>query len=225
MTKPLYLRARDWIHWRLGPGLSAFGERIGSNALVYNPILYYSFHSLAQRNAPVVIGAIADLFPDARRWLDVGAGSGAFAAEVQRAGRAVVACEYSRFGRRLARKQGIDALPFDLQIPVPAAITGHFDLAYCFEVAEHLPAALGDRLIDFICGHAPTVVFSAAQPGQKGSGHINEQPRKYWIDRFARLGFAHSIIHSDGLASKFAAARVSDWFINNVLVFERGRTA
>ena len=55
-------------------------------------------------------------------------------------------------------------------------------------MAEHLPQELGDRLVAFVAGLAPIIVFSAAQPGQGGLAHINEQPLAYWRDRFAESG-------------------------------------
>jgi hypothetical protein len=40
----------------------------------------------------------------------------------------------------------------------------------------------------FLSNLAPVVVFSAAQPGQGGLGHVNEQPTDYWIDLFEKEG-------------------------------------
>ena len=221
MKKSFYHRLTDWLRWRLGPVLAVFGEKTNIEWLIYNPFIYYSFDALAQRNAPAVISAIAERFSDTNRWLDVGAGSGAFAVEAKRMGREVVACEYSRFGRRLARKKGVDVHAFDLHKPISSNLQGGFDLAYCFEVAEHLPPALGDRLVAFICEHAKRVVFTAAQPGQRGVGHINEQPREYWIERFKQHGFTYSHDDSKSLAQAFSRASISSWFEHNVLVFHR----
>src|SRR5687768_1336483 len=102
--KPLTAKATDWFLWRAGPGLSKLGEKLGLNWLVYNPLLYHSFNELALRNAPGVIGAITQRFPAAQRFIDVGAGAGAFAAQVARVGKSVVACEYSPHGRKYAKR-------------------------------------------------------------------------------------------------------------------------
>ena len=64
-----------------------------------------------------------------------------------------------------------------------------YDLAICLEVAEHLPAAAASRLVRSLTGVAPMVLFSAAIPGQKGSGHVNEQWPSYWKPLFAAHGF------------------------------------
>ena len=132
--------------------------------------------------------AIDDVFSDVRTVIDVGAGSGATAAQAARTGKRVQACEKSRVGRLIGRMQGVRGVPFDLRKEKPAEIDGPADLAYCFEVAEHLPQELGDRLVTFVAGLAPIIVFSAAQPGQGGLAHINEQPLTYWRDRFCESG-------------------------------------
>lgn len=36
---------------------------------------------------------------------------------------------------------------------------------------------------------APVVLFSAATPGQSGTGHINEQWPDYWAERFEERGY------------------------------------
>lgn len=219
--KPIQQRAKDWLLWRSGPALSRVGERLGINWLTYNPLLYYSFNELALQNAPGVMGVITKRFPAAIRYLDVGAGGGAFAAQTARLGKTVQACEYSPHGRRYARRQGVDIHPFDLTQDEPTDITGSFDLAYCFEIAEHLTPEIGYRLVQFLVKRAPLIVFTAAQPGQEGSGHINEQPKSYWIERFVSAGARHNIEASEELSRAFAAANVSSWFERNVLVFER----
>lgn len=218
-SKSLPQRARDWFMWRAGPALSRVGEKAGWDWLVYNPLLYYSFNELALQNAPGVIGAIAARFPNARSYLDVGAGGGAFAAYAGKVGKRVVACEYSPHGRKYARKQGVDIHAFDLTQTPPTDIQGRFDLAYCFEIAEHLPPEIGLNLVRFLVERGETIVFTAAQPGQGGSGHINEQPKEYWVERFQSAGARYDPVASDDLAGAFRAAGVSTWFERNVLVF------
>ena len=212
----LPFRASDFA----GTRASRLGERRGWDWLTYNPMTMWSYHRMARRDAGPVIAALAETFPDARSYVDVGAGSGAFAAEARRRGKPATALERSRVGRALARAQGAQAVPFDLAYSQP---TGHeADLAYCFEVAEHLPAELGDRLVTFLAGVAPCVVFTAAPPGQGGCGHINEQPQTYWIERFRAEGMEHSAEDTAALKRAFRANGVdAPWFDANVLVFRR----
>ena len=189
-------------------------------ALIYNPLHFLHFHESAHLSAPGVAAGFAAVFPEARDFVDVGAGSGAYAAELTRRGKNVVACEHSPFGRFLARRQRVDIRPFDLNSQPPAVFGETFDLAYCFEVAEHLPEPLGLQLAVFVASLAPTVVFTAAQPGQGGTGHINEKPKGYWEKTFAEYGFSLDSVRTDALASQWMAARIpARWLIDNVLVF------
>ena len=204
---------------RVGSALSKVGERFGIDSLTYNPLVFRYYHAHAVASAPVVADTFQDVFPAARRFLDVGAGSGAFAAALQRRGHTVVALEHSRLGRLIGRRQGVPVKPFDLakNEPDPRDVD-QFDVSYCFEVAEHLPPALGDRLVGFVAATGATVVFTAAPPGQGGSGHINEQPAEYWISRFEACGMRHRSDLQQRVASGFGKAR-SSWLAPNVLVF------
>lgn len=170
---------------RLGYQGSALGDRLGIDALRYNRTIFRMYDRLATNDAPAVADAILGLFPDAETIVDVGAGSGAYAAELASRGKRVVALERSRIGRGMAESRGVDVRPFDLRrIPSPIVC----DLAYSFEVAEHIPRELAVRYVTFLCACAPIVFLTAAPPGQGGTGHLNEQPRAYWVDLFAAAG-------------------------------------
>jgi SAM-dependent methyltransferase len=71
--------------------------------------------------------------------------------------------------------------PFDLKRT--------FDIAFCLEVAEHLPEKCADLLIESMTKHSDTIVFSAAIPGQGGQNHINERWPDYWERKFMSKGF------------------------------------
>lgn len=62
-----------------------------------------------------------------------------------------------------------------------------FDLVLSLEVAEHVPPAFTGELIQRLAkATAKYLVFSAARPGQGGTGHIDESMhnRTWWIDSF-----------------------------------------
>ncbi len=211
-----WLRARP-IRMKVTNASSQLGERLGIDWLTYNPLVFLFFHEYAVADAPTVARTFEEVFPEADRFVDAGAGSGAYAAELRRRGHVVVAYEYARLGRFIARLQGVDARPFDLAQPIAPA---ECDLAYSFEVAEHLPPELGDRLVTFLAASAPTVVFTAAPPGQGGSGHINEQERPYWVERFRKHGMVERQELRDRVAAGFRDVR-SSWLAANVMVFTR----
>jgi SAM-dependent methyltransferase len=98
------------------------------------------------------------------------------------------------------------ALPDDL---------GTFDLAVSLEVAEHLPPHRANSFVGDLCRLAPTVVFSAAIPGQGGHGHVNEQWPEYWKNTFA----CHGYVCSGALRFRFwENPHIENWYAQNILV-------
>lgn len=202
---------------RVAGRLSRFGEHRGWDWLVYNPIHFLHFHDYAVTDAPAVLDGMEAVFPCASSYADVGAGSGAYAAEATRRGHPTVAYERDRFGRFLARRQGVHALPFDLTSPPSPP---RCDLAFCFEVAEHVPPDLGDALVAFLAATAKEILFTAAPPGQGGTGHINEQPMAYWETRFALHGKRLDQERTVAMRSALGNAHLrSHWLHRNATVF------
>jgi SAM-dependent methyltransferase len=200
-------------------GLSCVGRRLSLDWLVYNPIEFYRYHLYARSAQDAVADAIIETFPDASSFVDVGAGTGTFAAALKRRGRRVAACEWSPWGRLFGLAQGIRAERFDLRRLDPAPYP-QADVAYCFEVAEHLPAVLGDRLVVYLA-HYPVVVFSAAHPEQGGHEHINEQPKTYWVERFAAQGMVQDDARGARLVERFASKQAPWWLVDNTMVLAR----
>lgn len=108
--------------------------------------------------------------------IDVGCGTGAWAAVAGQLGRAAYGVDFG--------------VPLDLTtcVYVDHDLTDGYDcladLAICLEVAEHLPESSAQVLVQGLA-HAELVLFSAATPGQPGVGHVNCQPHDYWHDLFA----------------------------------------
>lgn len=61
-----------------------------------------------------------------------------------------------------------------------------YDCVLSFETAEHIDPVGTDQFIDNIVRAASKhILFTAAPPGQLGCGHINLQPKEYWIEKFS----------------------------------------
>ena len=199
-------------------GLSRLGEKLGWEWLVYNPLVHIAFERSARRNAPPMVRAIREMFPAVKTVVDVGAGTGTWSAEFQRGGFNVVACEYSAKLRRKASAKGVNVKPFDLSKstqPLPGA---PFDLAISTEVAEHIPESLADAMVQYMANSGRLIVFTAAQPGQGGTGHINEQPREYWQEKFAKIGCEYLERETRQLAEKLRTANTQSFVYDNLSV-------
>lgn len=93
------------------------------------------------------------------------------------------------------------------------------DLAICLEVFEHIPATGADTAIKFLTKTSDTIVFSAAQVGQGGEGHINCQPKSYWAEKFWENGFILDIKATKELILTMANGYHMGWFVKNAGVY------
>lgn len=109
----------------------------------------------------------------------------------------------------------------DLSIP-PVKLSSR-DLVICLEVAEHLPPESADTLCDtLVQATGGTLLFSAATPGQGGSGHLNEQSHEYWRERLEARGLRFDPETTDRLGRMWSeVARVAWWYSKNLMVFWR----
>lgn len=173
----------------------------------YPVSLYAETRPAIKASAAAVVPTLVDLFLPTLA-LDVGCGEGWWMAELERLG-----CEaWGIDGPHVSPEAG-SFTAHDLEDPIAAE---GYDLAISLEVAEHLSPRRADSLVADLCRAAPTVVFSAAVPGQGGAGHVNEQWPAYWVEKFAEHGYAGTgalrwLLWDD--------KTIAPWYRQNLLVF------
>lgn len=107
--------------------------------------------------------------------------------------------------------QGDVTVPMDL---------GVFEWAMCIEVAEHVPTPTSEQLVRNLARHCLCgVIFSAAPPGQRGTGHINCQTREFWETLFRDHGLLHKPVVSDHLRRLLGARTRLHWLRDNLMIF------
>lgn len=169
------------------------------------------------RSAAAVIPVIRSL-ARIESVLDVGCGRGVWLAEWERHGvRDVAGADGSYVDRASLSIPPERFAAVDLSQPID--LGRRFDLVQCLEVAEHLPDACADTLVDSIVRHGSLVLFSAATPGQGGEHHVNEQSYDYWRGKFAARGYSlfdavRPLIEGD--------RRIELWYRLNTLLFAEG---
>ena len=139
---------------------------------LYDRSYYETLRQGGRRSAEAVLPRVFDLAAP-RSIIDFGCGDGTWLAAAIRLGATDVL--------------GVDGawVPTDaLQIPpsrfravdlsAPLDLGRRFDLAFCLEVAEHLPSCAAPVLVRTLASHAPLILFSAAVPFQGGEDHVNE---------------------------------------------------
>jgi len=146
--------------------------------------------------------------------LDVGAGTGVYVDELRAQG---------------VRAQGVDiANPqprpdhvwtqdlFECKVTAPVVL--------CIEVAEHIEAEQAPALIEKIWSMTEPggyVIWSAAQPGQGGVGHVNCQHPIYWTGLAQSVGFVRDYALEDDLHEWITAGYHMGWFARNRQVWRR----
>jgi SAM-dependent methyltransferase len=221
MIKNLLYRSirRVWTTGYLGA--SRLGERIGWDCLTYNWGITYSLHRMARRDAPIFVSDLLDVLPGVTSVADVGCGSGVYSAELQSRGLKVVGCEYGARPLRWAKLLGVNAVPFDLSKSGSSLPGRPYDLAISLEVAEHVPPVFADRFVDFMCETSDRIILTAAVPGQGGYGHVNEQPKEYWIEKFEKRGLSLNATTTDVLARRLQGHGVSRYLYQNIMCLDK----
>ena len=99
-------------------------------------------------------------------------------------------------------------------------------MAVCMEVAEHIPANNSSRLVQNITDSSNNFVWwTAAPPGQGGTGHINCRDVCYWIREFESCGFIPKWEMTYEVKAQLL--KISDivqfysWFRDNLTIFKR----
>lgn len=181
---------------------------------LYGEQFYQSIREGSARSAAVVVPMVIDLVhPESV--VDVGCGTGAWLARFQQCGvRQVLGLESSPIGAHLADIDPSRIRRVDVSRPFHLERT--FDLAMSLEVAEHLPEESAAGFIQSLTALGSVVLFSAAVPGQTGTGHINEQWPSYWVRHFAE----HEFTVVDCLRDRiWNDPRIEWWYRQNLLLF------
>lgn len=155
----------------------------------YDKSFFVNRRSLTQASAQIILNIIFPILKP-NSVLDIGCATGIWLAEAINNGAGLI--------------QGIDGpwVPVDeLEISrdnfvthdiseSPPDIKEKFDLALCIELAEHLNPTAGGQLVERLTKISDSILFSAAIPGQGGTGHVNENIQSYWQKIFASHNFS-----------------------------------
>jgi len=139
-----------------------------------------------------------------------------------------------------ARMLGVDAFGVD-QLVEEGTWPSHFyhknlvdyfklpqevELVTCIEVGEHLHESAHATLCDTICNNLAHggnyLIFSAARPGQGGTGHISCRPAEYWAQEFIARGLTQNLHLTMNLALLFSNINTPlNYWWDNLMVFEK----
>ena len=190
----------------------------------YSPEFYRSVEERARGTASTVLSLLENMgaLRHGSTLVDLGCGSGAWTGEFSRSG-------YFSSVLGLDLPSSIDYLieakpnfP-DIVTLIPADFcSDNFqppagDLIVSTEVLEHLPADCALRVFRSF-DKFEAVLFSAAQPGQGGTHHVNERPLSYWVQEARDLGF---LVYDPFRERLLSDPSIPRFYGHNLLLFVR----
>jgi len=98
------------------------------------------------------------------------------------------------------------------------------ELVLCLEVAEHIDEDKADDVVKSIVGTVEPggmLIWSAAHPGQGGTGHINCQPKAYWDSRFKEAGLERDENMEARLLDYIKSGYHMGWFLQNAMLYKK----
>jgi cyclopropane fatty-acyl-phospholipid synthase-like methyltransferase len=179
------------------------------------------------KNSCAIIAECIVKFFSPKRVVDVGCGIGVLLLALKKCGVFCLGLDYSSAALENCRQNGLDVIMFDLRHDIlPQEVKA--DVVVSTEVAEHLPEIYADRFVDILCAIADNVVLTAAEPAVTYVGdhtHVNEQPKKYWIEKFVNKGFTYSEDIVTQLRTEWKEHKIKPWFIQHLMVFRKQQSS
>lgn len=151
--------------------------------------------------------------------LDLGCGIGSYLLGALNKGSLVCGIEISPEAKKYTDKKVAGKINYHDATYDDIRFHLKFDCVICLETAEHIEPDKSRQLILNICDNSgKRILFSAAPPGQDGTGHINCQPKEYWIDLFAKYGRTPLESTTEHIAANWKKLGAPDYIVKNLIV-------
>ncbi len=173
---------------------------------------FFKWHFDYVHEQSIKVGAEFVLSHKFKSIVDYGCGIGSYLQGAYEHGAKIKGYEISKDARMYTSKE---IQPFIEYKDFLAIDPQRHDVCICIEVAEHIDPFSSRRLVDILCRSSDYIVFSAAPPGQEGTGHINCKDKEYWISIFKKQGFRLKDITLKSWES------APDYVIKNLMIYEK----
>lgn len=169
------------------------------------------------KSAAIIVPLLHGLFPNIRSVIDVGCGTGAWLHEFQLRGiPKILGLDGGDPTEGLLQIEAPEFRSVDLSLPL--AITGKYDLALSLEVAQHLPTNCAEDFVVELTKLSDIVVFGAAIPGQVGEHHFHERWPSYWAGLFEANGYICFELLRNAI---WYDSRIEACYVQNMLIYIR----
>jgi len=97
-----------------------------------------------------------------------------------------------------------------------------FDCVISFEVGEHIEPDGTQGFINNLTSYTNKyIIFTAASPGQRGTGHINLLDKNIWIESVVKKGFVYRGDLVDKCKIDWKEFNVESYIIKNLMIFRK----
>ena len=111
---------------------------------------------------------------------------------------------------------------FQYDATVPLDMKRKYDCVMSTEAAEHIRPEGTDVFLDNITRHIDRyLIFTAAVPGQKGTGHINMHPPDFWIKEIEQRGYTFLQQDQEEVRRKLMRIQRRTPFLRNLMIYRK----
>ena len=150
-------------------------------------------------------------------FLDFGCSSGLYLREIKRVLPKIESKGFEFSEEAVNNALCADVIQYDLTNPLMFDKKEH-TLGLCLEVLEHIRDEDFLPVLTNLTNMCDRIIFSAAHPGQGGTGHINCRPKIDWIRRFHALGWVVDLDAPNHIIQFMKQGLHMGWFAMNAMV-------
>jgi len=181
----------------------------------------YDFHKSIENEEQPQAAKLAEFIQKTYNpsvFLDFGASSGLYVREIKHRMPTIESVGYEFSEDAVKNALCSDIILADLTNPLDRVKKDN-TVGICLEVLEHISEDDWRPVLQNISDLCDVILFSAAVPGQGGTGHINCRWKIDWIRRFNKLGWVVDLDATRSIIREIQTTICMGWLVNNIIVF------
>ncbi len=184
---------------------------------------YYKRHFIQYREWENKIGEYIFNVFNTKSVLDLGCGVGSYLEGLYISGcKDLLGIELNFNNAKKYLVNDISSFVIEGDVTKEINLDRKFDCVISFEVGEHINPNGMNTFINNITSYANKyIIFTAAGPGQRGTGHINLTEKKIWIKEIVSKGFLYKKHLVKRCKIDWKEFNVASYIIRNLMIFKR----